>query len=154
MSYLYRKSQCGNKTMVRLSCTTIRIPILVRYHLYITDTKILSFWRNLHHWLHWKLSKWQLSVQSLMKISSKWQHFRFSDIESVFLAQYLWRGTKVLDDWLLGMLPQSEGHELNPCKVHNNFSVPLWVICISLCQSIKNQYNKYVYCQSQGTVQN
>ena len=37
-----------------------------------------SFWRNFHHWLHRKLSKWQLSVQSVIKISSKWQHFRFS----------------------------------------------------------------------------
>ena len=37
-----------------------------------------SFWRNFHHWLHWKLSFWQLSVQPVMKISSKWRHFRFS----------------------------------------------------------------------------
>ena len=37
-----------------------------------------SFWQNFHHWLHRKLSQWQLSVQSVMKISSKWQHFRFS----------------------------------------------------------------------------
>ena len=37
-----------------------------------------SFWRNFNHWLHRKLSKWQLWVQSVIKISSKWQHFRFS----------------------------------------------------------------------------
>ena len=37
-----------------------------------------SFWWNFHHWLHWKLSFWQLSVQPVMKISSKWRHFRFS----------------------------------------------------------------------------
>ena len=37
-----------------------------------------SLWRNLHHWLLRKLSFWQLSVQSMMKISSKWRHFRFS----------------------------------------------------------------------------
>ena len=37
-----------------------------------------SFWWNFHHWLHWKLSKWQLPVQPVMKISSKWRHFRFS----------------------------------------------------------------------------
>ena len=37
-----------------------------------------SFWWNFHHWLHWKLSKWQLPVQPMMKISSKWRHFRFS----------------------------------------------------------------------------
>ena len=43
-----------------------------------TETKMSSFWRNFHHWLHWKLSFWQLSVQPVMKISSKWRHFRFS----------------------------------------------------------------------------
>ena len=32
----------------------------------------LSFWRNFHHWLHWKLSFWQLPVQPVMKMSSKW----------------------------------------------------------------------------------
>ena len=43
-----------------------------------TETKMSSFWWNFHHWLHWKLSFWQLSVQPAMKISSKWRHFRFS----------------------------------------------------------------------------
>ena len=45
----------------------------------ITETEMLSFWWNFHHWLHWKLSFWQLSVQPVMKISSKRRHFRFSD---------------------------------------------------------------------------
>ena len=43
-----------------------------------TETEMSSFWWNYHHWLHWKLSKWQLPVQPVMKISSKWRHFRFS----------------------------------------------------------------------------
>ena len=43
-----------------------------------TETKMSSFWRNFHHWLHRKLSFWQFSVQPVMKISSKWRHFRFS----------------------------------------------------------------------------
>ena len=43
-----------------------------------TETKMSSFWRNFNHWLHWKLSFWQLPVQPVMKISSKWRHFRFS----------------------------------------------------------------------------
>ena len=46
-----------------------------------------SFWWNFHHWLHWKLSFWQLSVQPVMKISSKWRHFRFS------ASQYIATGT-------------------------------------------------------------
>ena len=43
-----------------------------------TETEMSSFWRNFNHWLHWKLSFWQLPVQPVMKISSKWRHFRFS----------------------------------------------------------------------------
>ena len=47
-----------------------------------TETDMLSFWRNLHHWLHkkllkWQLSKWQLQVQPVMKILLKWL-FHFS----------------------------------------------------------------------------
>ena len=45
----------------------------------ITETEMSSFWRNFRHWRHWKLSFWQLSVQPVMKISSKWWHFRFCD---------------------------------------------------------------------------
>ena len=48
----------------------------------ITETEMSSFWWNFHHWLHWKLSFWQLQVQPLMKILSKWWHFRFSYISS------------------------------------------------------------------------
>ena len=44
----------------------------------VTETEMSSFWWNFHHWLHWKLSNWQLPVQPVMKISSKWRHFRFS----------------------------------------------------------------------------
>ena len=38
-----------------------------------------SFSWNFHQWLHWKLSFWQLPMQPLMKISSKWWYFHFSD---------------------------------------------------------------------------
>ena len=57
----------------------------------ITKTKMSSFWQNFHHVLHWKLSKWQLSVQPVMKISSKW-HFCFSDglVDSHKKAQQIW----------------------------------------------------------------
>ena len=34
-----------------------------------TETEMLSFWRNCHHWLHWKLSIWQLPVQPVVKVS-------------------------------------------------------------------------------------
>ena len=42
------------------------------------EMQMLTFWWNSHHWLHWKLSKWQLPVLPMMKISSKWWHFHFS----------------------------------------------------------------------------
>ena len=44
------------------------------------------YWNvNVNHWLHRKLSTSHLLVQPMMKISSKWQHFRFSvSISKVF----------------------------------------------------------------------
>ena len=53
------------------------------YYIY-TETEMSSFWWNFHHWLHWKLSKWQLPVQPVMKISSKWRHFRFSVYHMIY----------------------------------------------------------------------
>ena len=44
----------------------------------------MSFWWNFHHWLHWKLSFWQLPMQSMMKISSKWWHSLFSFIRGKY----------------------------------------------------------------------
>ena len=38
----------------------------------------LTFVRNFHHCLHWKMLKWQLPVQPMTKILSKWHHFGFS----------------------------------------------------------------------------
>ena len=38
----------------------------------------MSFWWNLRHCLQRKLSFWQLPLQPMTNISSKWQHFRFS----------------------------------------------------------------------------
>ena len=35
---------------------------LLKFH-----EKEVSFWRNFHHWLHWKLSFWQLPVQPVIK---------------------------------------------------------------------------------------
>ena len=43
-----------------------------------TETEMLAFWWHFRHWLHWKLSFRQLSMQTVTKISSKWWHFCFS----------------------------------------------------------------------------
>ena len=40
-----------------------------------TETEIFSFWWNFDHWLHCKLSFWQLSMQPSVQISLKWRYF-------------------------------------------------------------------------------
>ena len=42
------------------------------------ETEMSSFGWNFCQWLYRKLSFWQLLVQPVMKISTKWWHFRFS----------------------------------------------------------------------------
>ena len=59
---------------------------LAAAYLPFTETEMSSFWWNLHHWLHCKLSKWQLPMQPVIKISSKWRHFRFSVFISLFFS--------------------------------------------------------------------
>ena len=66
-----------------------------------TETKMSSFWRNFNHWLHWKLSFWQLPVQPVMKISSKWRHFRFSVTDMTSKDRNTHRN---VDDFLLKLL--------------------------------------------------
>ena len=44
----------------------------------ISESEMCSSWWNFHHWLHRKLSFWQLPVQPTMKISSKWWHSRLN----------------------------------------------------------------------------
>ena len=55
----------------------------------ITETEMLSFWCNFHHWRHRKLSKWQIPVQLVMKISSAWWR-RQMETFSALLALCPW----------------------------------------------------------------
>ena len=41
----------------------------------ITEARVSSFWWGLRHWLHWSLSKCQLSVRPEVGISSEWRRF-------------------------------------------------------------------------------
>ena len=69
-----------------------------------TETKMSSFWRNFNHWLHWKLSFWQLPVQPVMKISSKWRHFRFSVVlvfYDRFTRQSMYHGFVLCFDYVI-----------------------------------------------------
>ena len=73
-----------------------------------TETKMLSFWRNFNHWLHWKLSLWQLPVQPVMKISSKWRHFRFSVWHTIYIYCMPYNETSLL---LFHIYPANHLHD-------------------------------------------
>ena len=64
---------CYNSTeLYKVSIWTTLYP-LTQCELIETE---MSFWRHFHHRLHWKLSFWQLSVQSVMKIVVKMTPFQ------------------------------------------------------------------------------
>ena len=98
-----------------------------------TETEMPSFWWNFHHWLHWKLSKWQLPVQPVIKISSKWQHFRFSDVQvcELYIGKcYLWTSN------------------VNICKYSSIFIYTLDAIIAKILYTVQritemNKYYKY-----------
>ena len=81
--------------------------------LIFTKTKMSSFWWNFHHWLHWKLSKLKLWVQPIMKISSKWLSFHFSE---------------------LGLLYFLINHPSSPCRPNSTGARPQWVVYFSCPQ--------------------
>ena len=67
------------------------------YHLHIswvycggnTEMEMSPFWWNFHHWLHWKLSKGQLLMQPVTKISSKWGCLCFSECWIIYRIMFL-----------------------------------------------------------------
>ena len=61
---------------------TLTIRSLVHYSL---KSEMLSFWWNFHHWLHWKLSEWQLRVHPVMIILSKWRHSSFNFVDCLYM---------------------------------------------------------------------
>ena len=50
------------------------------YRMSHTEKEIVSFWWSVHHWLHWKLSKWQLLCSAVSG-----ENF----IKTTFLFQYI-----------------------------------------------------------------
>ena len=54
--------------------------------------------------------------------------------------------TNVLGNLQLTALYWSGGRDFDSCLVPDNFPVPLWVICISLCQSIKIETLTHMWC--------
>ena len=71
---LHNTVRCQHK----LNQSKISWDIHNKHPIVYAEMEMSPFWWNFHHWLHWKLSKWQLPVQPAMKISWKWQHFHFS----------------------------------------------------------------------------
>ena len=78
-----------------------------------TETEMLSFWWNFNHWLHRKLSFWQLSVQPVMKISSKWRHFCFSDMYIRELGYRRWWPVACSVSWTSDILIINRIHKNN-----------------------------------------
>ena len=76
--YVWNSSACQAKICVASTRFLMKMFYSAKEAYWYTETEKSSFWWNVHHWLHWKLSKWQLPVQPVMKISSKWRHFCFS----------------------------------------------------------------------------
>ena len=74
----------------------------------------------------------QICISPAPGRSSKLKHLVFQRslghvIGIVFLIQFQWHEANVLDNWQLAELPQPEGREFDPRRVHDNLSVPLWV---------------------------
>ena len=103
-----------------------------RLDLIIIEMEMSSFWWNFHHWLHWKSSKWQLPVQPVIKISSKWWHFRFSDDEHCFYCMdNEWHQYKL---WDVSLLIHSQKRQWktwlklhDSSKLKHHFSEKKWV---------------------------
>ena len=52
-----------------------------------TETEMLSFWCNFSSLTALEVVKWQLPVQPMMKISTKWQHVRFGELTPLWCSQ-------------------------------------------------------------------
>ena len=59
-------------------------------------------------------------------------------LELRFLARFQWREAYVLDNWQLAELPQSRGRDSIPAGSTIIYRFLCGLICVSLCQSIKN----------------
>ena len=74
-------------------------------HLQFTKRKNVFCLLLFNYWLHWKLSKWQLPVQPMMKIPSKWRY-------------HFWRRYKLLCS------PVSKGCQAGQVHVDISFTQP------------------------------
>ena len=87
--HMYSLYQCillTNRASWKDKCTCIVYSV---FGIDISGIKILTYVKPIHwnrnvilmnfcHWLHWKLSFWQLSVWPVTRILVKWWHFHYS----------------------------------------------------------------------------
>ena len=64
-----------------------------------------------------------------------------------FFTQFQWHEANVLDNWQLAELPQFGGRVLDPRRVHDNLSVPLWVYMRFPVPEHQNQ-TKQIYIET------
>ena len=88
--------------------------ILTKFSSLVATDVNVSFWHNFYHWLHWPLSKWQCLVQAAMKILSKWWHFCFRCVGTIYEVYPM--NLNLLYFILLGLNYQLL---LNYCQVSN-----------------------------------
>ena len=113
----------GSTIIYRFLCGFICVSLCQGINIKPTNTYIASaraqFRINTHGWWNWHLC----ISDGLSVVEYSLGHV----IGIVFLTQFQWREAIVLDNWQLAELPQSEGREFDPRRVHDNLSVPLWV---------------------------
>ena len=87
-----------------------------------TEPEMSSFWRNFHHWLHRKLSFWQLSVQPVMKFRQN------DDIFGSVYVDYKHKRNEVICDVLKINTNNIYWHGLTliPAWISNHTSSKLW----------------------------
>ena len=113
-----------------LACANKYSSWLIRNGIASTETKMSSFWRNFNHWLHWKLSFWQLPVQPVMKISSKWRHFRFSE----------WNYHEI---WIM--------MEKNVCEIGHRSIASLWCLTFDGVRECMNKKQGVMFIRQKCT---
>ena len=91
-----RKTQWNPNVIMVLTFSSVAAWTVVMMAIFITSTlkhrcchQWLSFWQHFCHRLYLKLSKWQLSVQSVMKMLSK-GHFPCSVEIRKKASEWLW----------------------------------------------------------------
>ena len=84
------------QTIFRIQFRGKNIAVWLNYHWRLfpnvieTEIHVSLFWGNIRHWLHRKLSFWQLPVQPVNGISSAW-HFHFQSFDWQCLATNRWQ---------------------------------------------------------------